>query len=1144
MAISYISQASAESDNIASMPTHQTGDLLIMFVARESNSAPSNPGGWTEIANISGNSPSTILAYKIATSGSETSGTWNNADTVVCQVYRGAIAPSAYNTNVGLGTTVNYPALTLNNTNGDSWVAGFGVHRDNTGDMGTAPSGMTNRANVAGGQTDAAGHDTNGGVASWSSQNISYGGASSDWRTYVVEILPDTLTDIENISLSSVTVPAGKAGCWVTLIGGGGAGDSPGGGGTSGGGGGGGGRVDRLFVPASSLGSSYSVNVGNGGATATASGTASTFSSGSVSLSAGGGSGASSWVGGAGGTSTASGVSAITHSGTAGGNGGSGGGGTVSAGTSNFTNNVGAGGGGGGWNTATPGAAGGSSNFATGGAGGTDGSTPGSTPSSAGVGNGGAGGGGGGDQDFGPSSAAGNGGLYGGGGGGGGAHVSAIGTGAQGYTLVEWVDDAPTDLRIAGTNMAKSFSVSLPVHEIGDLIIIYAYCSVSNSIPAKPGSGGSVPAWVDIDATNGANTNGLRTAYFVATSTSHTSGTWTGATSVTAVVMKGQAGIPIGAHAESGSTSATGATAPSITLSNNDGSSQLLHFFARRDGDWTTWSSPPAGYTSVASLTDATEGVSVITKDDTTSDGSVTQETDGSSSIGYRGATIEILAPPSFSSSIEVIGSNTSSNTTVTIPSHQVGDLIVIYAWSNNLSETTPDKPAAGGTVPAWVDIDNVSPDVDGFYADGRTVYYVATATNHTSGTWTNGHRMISVVLRGQAPNPIGGHALNEGTAVTGATAPSVTMTKTDGSSLILHFFVRRAAINFGVWDTPPAGYSKILEDNTAPYACFDIKLDSTSDGSVFQDSTGSGFDYGFGTATVEILSGRTGSFRHMFKNYGYYIFSPFSVENTDQTDVAVPPGISGAYVTMIGGGGGGGGGGIRGGSGTGNGGGGGGGGGKIERVFVPAASLGSTYSMTHGTGGAGAASEGVVGTDGNDSVFTSGSVTITAGGGTGGGSTTTPTGGTGGAVDLDGFTADATESGAAGGAGSTTSGVAGSPGTTSTDAGAGGGGGGANISSQANGGAGGDSSTVTGGAAGSGTSGPGGTPSDAALGEGGAGGGGGASGFGFGSSGGNGGDGGAYGAGGGGGGGKEGSSGTGGLGGSGADGYTLIEWV
>ena len=255
--------------------------------------------------------------------------------------------------------------------------------------------------------------------------------------------------------------------------------------------------------------------------------------------------------------------------------------------------------------------------------------------------------------------------------------------------------------------------------------------------------------------------------------------------------------------------------------------------------------------------------------------------------------------------------------------------------------------------------------------------------------------------------------------------------------------------------------------------------------------------------------------------------WTPYNEENVAVTGGTVPSGASGCYVTIIGGGGGGGKANAKSTSPyTDYGGGGGGGGGKVARVWIPKASLGATYTVEVGGGGAG----GFTPANGTRSYFTSGSVTLTANGGTKGANATTSAAGSaggGGTASASGVTAT-TYNGASGSNGSSGTAIAGS---ASANAGAGGGGGGGGTNTlYFSGGAGG---SANGGAIAGGTA-NGGTPSDAAAGIGGAGGGGGGT-----NGNGLGGNGGKYGGGAGGGG-----HGTTGRGGTGGAGYTKVEWV
>ena len=198
MAISYIGSATG-TNSIASMPTHQAGDLLLFFAYRDgSTTAPSLPSGYTNKLTDSCTEfedGSTRVGYKIAASGSETSGTWTNATSLICHVYRGVDqttplgGSSSYSWDDVGNNTINYRAITMAVATGTSWVAGFaGINATNT-NLQNAPTGMTNRTNVVDATDEASGHDTNGGVSSWTTKTVSAEGTNSGWCSAVVEIL-------------------------------------------------------------------------------------------------------------------------------------------------------------------------------------------------------------------------------------------------------------------------------------------------------------------------------------------------------------------------------------------------------------------------------------------------------------------------------------------------------------------------------------------------------------------------------------------------------------------------------------------------------------------------------------------------------------------------------------------------------------------------------------------------------------------------------------------------------------------------------------------------------------------------------------------------------------------------------------------
>nr|WP_234797256.1 hypothetical protein [Mycobacteroides chelonae] len=200
-------------------------------------------------------------------------------------------------------------------------------------------------------------------------------------------------------------------------------------------------------------------------------------------------------------------------------------------------------------------------------------------------------------------------------------------------------------------------------------------------------------------------------------------------------------------------------------------------------------------------------------------------------------------------SNASYISSAAAASSSVTIPTHSIGDLIVIFTL-NPFTTTAPTAPSAGGTVPSWTYIDNAN---SGSGSGCTTAYFKATATNTTTGSWTNASHIMAVVVRNQnASSPIGGHAQQAGSSAT-TTAPAVTMTHTDGSSVLLHF---HGHSNLGAsgWDAAPTGYTRGATSGSGFQSgtALNYKNITTSDGSVGQ--TG-GQNTSYAAATVEIIN-------------------------------------------------------------------------------------------------------------------------------------------------------------------------------------------------------------------------------------------------------------------------------------------------
>jgi hypothetical protein len=189
---------------------------------------------------------------------------------------------------------------------------------------------------------------------------------------------------------------------------------------------------------------------------------------------------------------------------------------------------------------------------------------------------------------------------------------------------------------------------------------------------------------------------------------------------------------------------------------------------------------------------------------------------------------------------------NAVLGTSVTIPAHAAGDVIVVFAYANGIN-SAPTPPAASGTVPAWTLIQG-----GGGNTNGSGVWrFTATANNHTSGTWGSCTGLIAVVIEGVHPTtPVGGFARTNANANGVSGAPAITQSVTDGSSCLLYFHGHRS--NVTALGAPPTGFTRRAEAIGSSGICLNTKDDTTTDGAASQTDDGNG---GYVGQTVEILA-------------------------------------------------------------------------------------------------------------------------------------------------------------------------------------------------------------------------------------------------------------------------------------------------
>jgi len=187
--ITYIGNATGTDS--ATLPTHQTGDLILAFAFRDgSTTLPTLPSGWTSIDTAAANICSARVAYKVAASSGETTGTWTNATTVIFLVYRGVNISRITNIDTestGTGTTVTYNANGF--WQGLSRLVAFSGHRSTNTALETPPGDLSLIVGVVDATDEAASFESSvDNYGNWASTNVSVGGTGSGWITFTARL--------------------------------------------------------------------------------------------------------------------------------------------------------------------------------------------------------------------------------------------------------------------------------------------------------------------------------------------------------------------------------------------------------------------------------------------------------------------------------------------------------------------------------------------------------------------------------------------------------------------------------------------------------------------------------------------------------------------------------------------------------------------------------------------------------------------------------------------------------------------------------------------------------------------------------------------------------------------------------------------
>lgn len=270
---------------------------------------------------------------------------------------------------------------------------------------------------------------------------------------------------------------------------------------------------------------------------------------------------------------------------------------------------------------------------------------------------------------------------------------------------------------------------------VGDRIVVLAFRDGNTAPPTIPGS----PVYNTVYSATGANTCSHCVAEFTATATTFSTGTFTNATSVVALVVHtdvsgGSIGLKNGAP---GGGSSTTLSFTGFTLDNPNGTSKVLAYAGHRSTNTTT-EAAPTGFTNVVSVNDATDEASGHVSTSVVSSFSTTTQSVGGTSSGWRTHTLEVweippdtTAPTLSSPTGTAVGSNGYSGTVSTNEGNGT-----LFRWvTQNSSETASDVVTNGASQAVTT---TGTQNVSGSGLSASTTYYihyvhVDAATNQSS---------------------------------------------------------------------------------------------------------------------------------------------------------------------------------------------------------------------------------------------------------------------------------------------------------------------------------------------------------------------------------------------------------------------------
>lgn len=198
---------------------------------------------------------------------------------------------------------------------------------------------------------------------------------------------------------------------------------------------------------------------------------------------------------------------------------------------------------------------------------------------------------------------------------------------------------------VVGQASAAATSVAIPAHQPGDLILVSTRGTV---VPTVPTASGTVPAWTILQA-SAQFTTAISVAFFIATGSTTTTGSWTNALHIAVLVLRPTAGSTLSTSSArssvGGANNATTIIYPALTLAKTDGTSIGVRV-GQRVTAATQLASPPTNWVNQTQQPATTPALVVHTRAALAANPVADTVTAGASNAAYRAVTVEVQETP------------------------------------------------------------------------------------------------------------------------------------------------------------------------------------------------------------------------------------------------------------------------------------------------------------------------------------------------------------------------------------------------------------------------------------------------------------------------------------------------------------------